>query len=316
MRKIFWSALLGVFLSLGAFVSARAEGTLRIAYQPSPLYAPLFVAKANHWVEEEAAKAGGARIEWAVFAAGPAMNESFAAGQQDIGLMGDTPALIGKAVGIDTRVVGLSVSGPKGQGVLVASRSPIEKLGDLKGKKIAVTKGSFAQHFLTLVLEKAGLTEKDVSIINMQPAEIPSAVIVGAVDAGITWEPYLTRFETDGAVRVLVDGTGLKSGVQPILATAKAVSAKSELIRAFLRAYARGAEAIREDPVQAAKWTAKDCGLPPALLEKVFAKQTFAPPLNDAAVGEFKKTEAYMQTHGLLRKKVDVDAWVIRSFVP
>ena len=298
--------------------AARASDEIRIAYQPSPLYAPLFVAKANKWVEEELQKSNfpDIKVNWSVFAAGPAINESMAAGQQDIGFMGDTPALIGKSVGIDTKIVGLSVSGPKGQAVIVAANAPFTSLQDLKGKKVAVTKGSFAQHLLALALEKVGMTMDDIELINMPPADIPVAIISGTIDAGVTWEPYITRYENEKAIRVLVDGTGLKNGVQPILAINNAVKTKRAAVEAVLRAYARGADYLRAHPSAAAVLASKESGLSPDLLEKVFAKQEFAPTLTNDDIAEFKKTENYMRKVGLLKTDVDVDAWIDRSFFP
>ena len=316
--KLFRLLAIYAFTSLVFFGSAQASEEIRIAYQPSPLYAPLFVAKANKWVEEELQKSnlGDVKINWAVFAAGPAINESFAANQQDIGFMGDTPALIGKSVGIDTKIVGLSVSGPRGQALIVGINAPFASPKDLKGKKVAVTKGSFAQHLLVLVLEKAGLNFDDIELINMPPADIPVAIMSGTIDAGVTWEPYITRYENEKAIRVLVDGSGLKKGVQPIIASSDAIKNKRALIEAFLRAYARGADFLRAHPKEAAMLASRESNLSPDLLEKVFAKQDFAPALTDDDVAEFKKTEAYMRAIGLLKKPVDVDVWIDRSFFP
>jgi sulfonate transport system substrate-binding protein len=307
-------AVLAFALVFGSTCADAAD--IRIAYQPSPLYAPLFVAKAKGWVQENLAKANlqAVKIVWSSFAAGPAMNESFAAGQQDIGFMGDAPALIGKAAGIDTRIIGLSLRGPKGLALVAGPNASFSSPNDMKGKKIAVTKGSWGQHLLALILEEDGLTFKDIEVINMPPAEIPPAINSGTVDAGVTWEPYISRSET--ILRIVRDGTGLKSGVQPIIATQEAVGAKRAAIEAVLDAYRRGAAFIRENPRAAAELASKESGLPPDLLQKVFAKQDFAPALTPDDIKEFKKTEAYMRQLKLIARSVDVDAWIDASFAP
>ncbi len=316
MKRLYLAALIALICFGRPCGASGVEVPLRIAYQPSPLYAPLFIAKTNGWVEEEIQKANlpPRTVQWVSFTAGPAINESFAAGQQDIGFLGDTPALIGKSVGIDTKIVGLSVKGPKGQAIIVKASSPYRTLHDLKGKKVAVMKGSFAQHLLALALEKEGMAFSDIEAINMPPADIPPAIVTGTVEAGVTWEPYLTRYESEGAVRVLADGTGLKEGVQPIVASEEAIEGKRAYVEAFLRAYARGADYVRAHPASAARQTAKDFNLPSDLLEKIFAKQTFAPDLTVEAEAEFKKTESYMRKIGLLKKGVDVGLWIDRSF--
>jgi len=177
-----------------------------------------------------------------------------------------------------------------------------------------VTKGSYAQHFLALVLEKAGLAPGDIALINMPPAEIPAAILSGAIDAGAVWEPTITRYENAHTVRVLADATGLENGAQPILATSSAMKNKRPLVEAVLRAYARGAAFIRANPKEAARLASKDSSLSADLLERVFAKQNYAPALSDDDVAEFKKTEVYMRKIKLLRQDVDVEGWVDREF--
>ena len=102
--------LLAAIVFSGSNLSA-AISEIRIATQPVPLYSPIFVAKQKKWIDEELTKAGVQSIKWTSFAAGPPINESFAAGQQDICFLGDTPAIIAKAVGIDTRAIGVASSG-------------------------------------------------------------------------------------------------------------------------------------------------------------------------------------------------------------
>ena len=200
-------------------VGATAD-ELRIATQPAPHYAPLFVAKHKGWIDEELAKVKpGIQVKWAVFAAGPPIDESFAAGQQDIGFVGDTPALIGKSVGIDTRVIALAAFGPRSLAVVIGANAPFKSAADLKGKKVAVTKGSYAQHLLALVLQGGGLTFSDVELVNLPNADVIPAIIAGTIDAGAVWEPVISRFEAQNAIRVLADGTGIKKGVLVIFST-------------------------------------------------------------------------------------------------
>jgi len=309
-------ALLVLFVAIGLFGNAPSAFAteVRIAVQPIPLYAPLFVAKANHWLDEEFAKIDKVTtIKWSVFPAGAPINESFAAGQQDIGLLGDTPATIGRAAGIETRVIGHSASGPRILALIVAKDSAITSPEQLKRRKVAVTKASISEHLLSLVLQKYGLSLKDVEQINLPNAEIPSAIITGAVDAGGVWEPILTKYESQGAVKVLADGTGLKTAVQFILASDSFLKDHREYAKAFLRVYARGAEFVKANPKEASNLITADVNLPPDLAEKVISKLDFNPVISDADIVELKQTEGYLSGVGLTRKRVDVDAWLDRS---
>jgi sulfonate transport system substrate-binding protein len=283
---------------------------IRIATQPSPFSAAVLVAKHKGWVDEELAKTGAKpTIKWTSFAAGPPMNESFAAGQQDIGIIGDTPAIIGKAAGIDTRIIGITASGPRSLAVIVSTKSGIKSPKDLKGKKVAVVKGSYAHHLLVLVLQKGGLTTNDIEFINLSQADIATAITNGNIDAAAVWEPLITKLESQGVARVLADGTGIKKGVLVIIATSDFVTKNREQTKAFLRAYKRGAKFIKDQPKEAAKLIAADFNLPPEQLVKVLAKLDFHPAIQTDDVAELKKSEAFMRSAGLIKAAVNIDSF-------
>lgn len=307
---------LGTLLAAAALVFAPVAANadqIRIAIQPIPQYAPIFVAKQKKWLDEELAKAGSPTIKWASFAAGPPINEAFAAGQQDIGFLGDTPALIGKSAGIDTRIVGITASGPKSLAVVVAAGSPIKAAKDLKGRKVAVTKGSYAQHLLALVLEQGGLTFKDIELINLPNGEVPTALIAGNIDAGAVWDPVLAKYEAEKALRVLADGTGIKAGVLVIIASGEFATSKRDQVKALLKAYDRGAEYIKSNPREAARLIGEDVKLAPELVEQVLAKLDFNAAIHDHDVDEIKKTEAYLRQIALTKVAVDVERFADRT---
>jgi sulfonate transport system substrate-binding protein len=307
--SILFTLLLTV-LSVNVVAGSAAAEEIRIATQPIPHYAPIFVAKQKKWLEEELAKVGAKpAIKWTSFTAGPPINESFAAGQQDIGFLGDTPAIIGKAAGIDTRIIGLTSTGPKSLAVIVPAKSGIRSPKDLKGKKVAVVKGSYAHHLLVLVLEKGGLTTNDIELINLSQADIATAIINGNIDAAAVWEPLISKLETQGAVRVLADGTGIKKGELVIIATDAFVSKHREQTKALLRAYQRGAKFIKSNPKEAAQLIAADVNLPPDLLLKVFAKFDYHPAIQLDDIAELKKSEAFMRSAGLIKVQVNIDAF-------
>lgn len=297
------TALLG-----GMLTTAAQANELRIATQPSPFCAPIFIAKHKGWVEEELARAGARpAIKWTSFAAGPPMNESFAAGQQDIGILGDTPAIIGKAAGIDTRIIGITSSGPKTLAVIVPAKSNIRSPRDLKGKKVAVVKGSYAHHLLVLVLQKGGLTTNDIEFINLSQADIATAILNGNIDAAAVWEPLITKLESQGAVRVLADGTGIKKGVLVIIATSDFIAKQREQTKALLRAYQRGARFIKSNPKESAHLIAADVNLPPDLLLKLLPKYDYHPAIQADDIVEIKKSEAFMRSVGIIKTPVDID---------
>ena len=291
-------------------VSLVHADEIRFATQPIPHYAPIFVAKHKKWLDEELAKVGAKpTLKWASFAAGPPINESFAAGQQDFGFLGDTPAIIGKSAGINTRIVGLTSSGPKSLAVVAATKSGIKSPKDLKGKKVAVVKGSYAHHLLVLVLQKGGLTVNDIELINLSQADIATSIVNGNIDAAAIWEPLITKLESQGAIRLVADGTGIKKGVLVIIAAHDFVSKKREQTKAVLRAYQRGAQYIKSNPREAAQLIAADVNLPAETLVKVFTKFDYHPAIQADDIEELKKSEVFMRSVGLIKSTVNIDSF-------
>ncbi len=306
-------AALALSFSTPLTIPAAQAAEIRLAAQPIPSYAPIFVAKKKGWLDEELAKLGAPTVILATFAAGPPINESFAAGQQDFGFLGDTPAIIGKAAGLETSLIGKSSVGPHSLAVVVGNGSAIRSPAELKGKKVAVTKGSYAHHLLALVLQKGGLSFSDVDLVNLPNGDIPNAIITGAIDAGAVWEPVITRFQEEKAIRVLADGEGIKSGVLALVASTDFVAKHPDQTSAVLRAYARGADYIRTNPKEAADLVTSDVNLAPDLLVKVFTKFDYNPVLRDEDIAELKKSADFMKSIGLIRTAVDIDAFADRA---
>jgi sulfonate transport system substrate-binding protein len=309
------NALLVMFIGIligTAFPAFVAADEIRIATQPIPHYSPIFVAKQKKWIEEELKKAGfpAVTVKWASFAAGPPINESFAAGQQDFGFLGDTPAIIAKSAGINTKAVALTADGPKSLAVVVPANSAIKSPKDLKGRKVAVVKGSYAHHLLVLVLQKGGLTPGDIRLINLSQADIATAIVKGDIDAAAIWEPLITRLETQGIARVLADGTGIKKGVLVIVASNDFLQKHRGQAKAVLKAYQRGADFIKSNPKEAAQLIASDVSLPADLLLKVFTKFNFNPAIRAEDIEELKKSEAFMRSNNLIKTSVIIDDFV------
>lgn len=298
--------------TLSGPIARAAE--IRLATQPIPAYAPVFVAKHKGFIEEELARIRiKPVIKWSSFAAGPPINESFAAGQQDFGFLGDVPAIIGKSAGINTRIIALTSSGPKTLAVVVPPKSAIISPTGLKGKKIGVVKGSYAHHLLLLVLQKGGLTANDIELINLSQADIATAIVNGNIDAAAIWEPLLTRLSTQGSVRVLADGTGIKKGVLVIIATNDFVTRNRAQTKAVLKAYQRGADFIKAHPAEAARLIAADVNLAPELLLALFNKFDYNPAIQAEDIAEIKKSEAFLLSNGLIRSNVNIDTFADAS---
>ena len=121
------------------------------------------------------------KADWSDFTSGPPMLQAMGAGAIDIGAVGDAPPVFAAAGGEQDRGGRGDAARPRrrraarAEGLARCTRSP-----QLKGKTIAVAEGSSANYHLLAVLKQAGLTVKDVTIDNLQPAAGPGRVRVGA----------------------------------------------------------------------------------------------------------------------------------------
>jgi sulfonate transport system substrate-binding protein len=286
---------------------------IRIATQPIPHYAPVFIAKKKGWLEAELKKAG-VTVKWTSFAAGPPMNEAFAAGEEDVGLLGDTPAIIARAAGQDIRIIGLASGGPKALAVVVRKNSNITAPKELKGKKVAAVKGSYGHHLLSLVLKNAGLTTDDIQFINLPLTDIGTALTTGDIDAGAVWEPLITQLEENDLIRVIADGTNIKKGIVVIIATHKFAAQNPQLVKTFLTVYKRGYDFIKANPTEAADLIAAEVKLTSKQLRKVLAKFNYDPAIGPDDIEELKKTEAFMRSAELIKTPVNIDTFVDTNY--
>lgn len=287
---------------------------IRLAIQPFPLYSPIYVAKNKGWIEEEL-KDLGVTVKWSSFNSGPLVNESFAAGQQDIGVLGDVPAIIAKSAGQDLSIIANAAYGPEALAFVVPTDSSIAKPEDLKGKKVAVVKGSYAHHLLILVLNNAGLSLDDITVVNLAAGDMQNALVTKAIDAAVTWEPFITKYEDEGIAKVLVDGTGIKRANLVIYANNKFTSNNPKLTEIYLDAYKRGYELIKSNPQEAAELIAGDIGLDAEQLARIFAKFDYNPLIQDVDVTELKAVEQFMRDEKIIENAVDIDQYVDRTYL-
>lgn len=319
LPKALPKALLGALAAALVFGAAGAalSADIRIGYAPNTFYAPIFVAKQKNWVEEELTAAGvpSAAVKWQSFSAGPVMNEAIASGQLDVIFTGDFPAILGKAMGLDTRLVGVSSSGYLSQAGVVAAGSPIRAVKDLKGKKVATFKGTTAHHLLVLALQESGLTVGDIDLVNLSLPDMASALLRGDVDAAFLWEPLYSKLELESSIRVLRDGKGLKNAVAVIEATDSFAAKQPAEVKAVLRAFQRGAALIRTSPDEAARLVAAELNQPEPIIRRSLGKFEYGPAFTPAVIDALKQAEGFLKQQGLTRAPVDVDRFIDRSLV-
>ena len=188
-------AVVGAFFLMGG-----GSDTVTIGYLPSDHDAALFVADAQGKFAEN-----GINTKLVQFNNGGDLMTAMASGNVDVGYVGITPVLSSIEKGVPVKVI--SAAQTEGSGIVVAKDSGISSVSDLAGKKIATPGEASIQHMLlTYYLEKNGMSIKDVKVSAMKVPSMNDALKTNKIDGMITFEPYVTIAEKNGAVK-LVDSS-------------------------------------------------------------------------------------------------------------
>lgn len=204
-RRIIQSAASVIALpAFGALAQSAAPRELRIGHQKGVLS----LLKGRGTLEKRLAPLG-VSLKWTEFTAGPVQLEALNVGSIDFGDVGEAPPIFAQAAGAPLAYVAATVQRPKAEGVLLPKGSAIRTVADLKGKKVALNKGSNVHYFLVKLLEKNGLRYADVNVVFLPPADARAAFEKGSVDAWVIWDPFLASAEKTLDARLLADATGV-----------------------------------------------------------------------------------------------------------
>ena len=235
---------------------ARAQGApavqgpeqLRIGYQKSAVN--LVILKQQGALEK---RFPGTRIQWLEFPAGPQLLEALSVGSLEFGLTGDSPPVFAQAAGKDLLYVGAEPPKPDSSAILVLAVSPLRRLADLKGKRIALQKGSSAHYLLVRALDKAGLAWADIQPVYLAPADARAAFERKSVDAWAIWDPFYAATELAIQPRVLATGRELSSNNSFYLAARPFVERHPQALAALFEELTRAdqfAQDARKDAIR------------------------------------------------------------------
>ena len=254
--------------------TAKAVDTLAIGYQKSSLN--LLVARQQKLFEQEFPHA---KIEWKEFPAGPQMLEALAVGAIDFGAVGNTPPIFAQAAGKDLSYVGYELVPANSQALLIPKGSAIQSIQDLKGKRIAVQKGSSAHELLAKILQKAGLSWQDIQPIWLPPADARAAFDKQSVDAWAIWEPYLSAAEQDAHAQVLIDGTAFPKTYSFYIGNPKFIAAHPQATSQFLHGLNQADQWVLNNQPQALSVYTQSTGLQPSIAQRVIDKRLKPSPI-------------------------------------
>jgi sulfonate transport system substrate-binding protein len=250
---------------------------------------------------------------------GPAINEALSNRQLDAAAYGAVPNVIGRANGLSTRLI-LSYGGTN---IFGAARSdlPIASVADLKGKRVAVQKATIIQWGLIEALHAYGLTEKDVTIVDLKNADQLAAIAAKSVDA-VFGPSFVLPLHDKGLVNIIYRSSdhGPKAiGFGAVVVTDELARTYPDAVRRITRGILRAAAWIGtpENRAEAfAIWSRT--GTPVALYEAEYESQNlrdvFNPLLDEFFLSRYRSIIAFDKEQKLIRNDVDLAAWIDPSF--
>jgi sulfonate transport system substrate-binding protein len=303
-KKIVAVAVLSMTTALaGVGASYGQDRTVRIGYQK---YGKLVLLKSRGTLEPRL-KALGYDVKWTEFQFGPPLLEAINVGSIDFGNTGETPPVFAQAAGAPIRYVAYEPPAQKGEAILVQKDSPLKSVADLKGRKVAVARGSNAHYLLVKALEKAGVKYEDITPVYLAPADARAAFETGAVDAWSIWDPYQSAAETTLGAKTLTDATGLVPNTQFYLSSQKFIETEPKVLDIVLDEL-RGVDAWAQADIHVvAEQLSASVGLPVPVLEVALKRQSYGiKPIDDQVLVAQQKLADTLYQLKLIPKEVRV----------
>jgi sulfonate transport system substrate-binding protein len=283
---------------------AQQRNELRIGYQKSASL--LVLQKAGGSLEKKLAPFGFG-VKWIEFPAGPQLLEGLNVGAVDVGFVGEAPPIFAQAVGAKFYYIGHDPAAPRAEALVVPKDSPVRSVTDLKGRKVALNKGSNVHYLLVKLLEKNGLKLSDITPVYLPPADARAAFESKAVDAWVIWDPFTAAAEKQIGARIVADASGVASNYAYYLGARRFVDKNPRIIRAFFDDSVEKGQWLQAHVHEAAQLIAPLQGLPVDVIEASLHRYQFnVKPLSGEVIANQQKIADTFEELRLIPKPISV----------
>ncbi len=286
--------------------AARAENlpkTVNIGYQKANIFALL---KYRGSLDKEFSRQG-INVHWVEFTAGPQMLEGLNVGSIDLAATGDAPPVIAQAAQADLVYLAHSPANPESEAIVVPAGSTINSVADLKGKRVALNKGSDVNYLLVAALEKAGLTYKDITPVYLTPGDARAAFQQGSIDAWVIWDPFLAEVETNAGAREIKNASGLVPHYTFFLAGRKFASRYPDTAKALISELQSTSDWANSHPDEAATVLSASTGLSKPIWLKALKRIPFgASRMTDTVFAQQQTLADTLKRAGIIPVAVNV----------
>ena len=295
---------------IGSYANAAIPNTLKLDYA---YYAPTsLVVKEQKLLEKALPKT---EIKW-VFSQGSNRSlEYLNSGSVDFASTAGLAAVLSRANGSPIKTVYIQ-SQPEWTALVVAKNSQIKSLKDLKGKKIAATKGTDPFLFTLQALDTVGLNKRDVQLVHLQHPDGKTALERGQIDAWAGLDPLMASAQVQSGAKLLYRNIGFNS--YSVLSVKESFTQQSpEAIEAVIKAYEQARKWAKANPEKLAELLARESKLPLNVAKLQLSRTNFDQNIPSAKqIAALQKSGGILNEEDLVRKGTNVNQVVTQLFKP
>ncbi len=298
-RVLYIPLAISFILSVFSYTQASAA-EIRFAFQDRIGSVIPIVAVANGYFKDE-----GLNVKPLTFSSGPACAEALYSGAADIGAMGDTTAIITVSRTERFRIIASHATGEHRHRVMVQKNSSFTNLADLKGKRLAVKKGTSTYGGLLAALKKQGILPYEFQIIDLSPSVMNDALAAGSIDAFAASEP--TPSLKEGSLFKELSTFGGLGNEYPImiLADHNCFKDRAEDMEAFLKALKRAEKFIGKNPDEVIRIMSQETGLSPEAAKRAVKRHQYSLRLDDGIIISLEDTAHFLCSEKIIRNVPD-----------
>jgi sulfonate transport system substrate-binding protein len=254
---------------------------------------------------EKAFAPDGITVRWVQTLGSNKALEFLNAGSIDIGSTAGAAALIGRINGNPIKTVGV-FSRPEWTALVCRADTPFTSPGDLKGKSVAVTRGTDPHIFLVRALDSAGLTEKDVRLVLLQHPDGKTALIRGDVDAWAGLDPMMAQAEIENSAKLFYRKP--EANTWGVLNAREAFAAQNpDLVKRVLAIYEEARQWALTNPAELQAILAKETKLPGPIVARQLERTDHSNKgITDATRQTVLEAGLALQKAGVIKPDVDV----------
>lgn len=248
--------------------TAQAQETINFGVQPATM--PIYVARGAGLLDP-VEKKHNVKIVFRSFSYGAPENQALAAGELQIASAGMGPAIVASAR-LPAKLLAISIL--EQTAILVPKDSPVKSVADLKGKNVAFPgKGSQQYPLLVKALADAGLKVGDIKLFKTKGSDVPTLLSNKSVDAGITWDPHVSKALAAGHSKVLIKAEKIlpiKAGHyigNGVYARDDFIEARPELVQDIITAIVKAIDIILKDQDKAIDMWVEQIGFPKDVIQ-------------------------------------------------